>query len=69
VSGGPDVWELARVLREHPDDEAGLERVAQMTGQPLSLVRLAARYYREFAGEVDAWLERVDSMAAALSGQ
>lgn len=54
------------MLREHSSDEAGLEQVARLTGQPLLRVRIAARYYREFTAEVDAWLERVDSMAGAL---
>lgn len=67
LSGGPDVWEVARVIRAQPDSEAGLEQAATLTGQPLHRIRIAARYYGEFTAEVDAWLAQVDRMADELS--
>lgn len=61
--GGPDVWEVARVLREQPSDEKGLRRTAELTGLALHQVRVAADYYREFHDEIDAWIAEVDREA------
>jgi hypothetical protein len=64
---GPDVWEVVRVLREQPPGEDGLDRTAELTGLPLHQVRVAARYYREFESEVDAWIAAVDREADELA--
>lgn len=64
--GGPDVWEVARVLREQPSGEEGLVRTAKLTGLALNQVRVAARYYRQFGHEVDAWIATVDREAEEL---
>lgn len=64
---GPDVWEVARVLREQPTGEDGLVRTAELTGLPLHQARVAARYYREFEDEVDAWIAAVDREADDLA--
>ena len=65
--GGPDVWEVARVLRELPADEQGLARAVELTGLPLHQVRAAARYYAEHADEIDAWIAEVDRLADELA--
>ena len=68
--GGPDVWEVARVLRvlrELPGDEGGLAQAVELTGLPLHQVRVAARYYAEYADEVDAWIAGVDRLADDFS--
>jgi hypothetical protein len=64
---GPDVWEVARVLRELPGDERGLARAADLTGLALHQVRAAARYYVEYADEIDAWIAEVDRLADEFS--
>jgi hypothetical protein len=64
--GGPDVWEVARVLREVPGpDEKRIRRTAELTDLPVHAVRAAARYYREFSEEIDRWIEAVDREAEA----
>ena len=64
VLGGPDVWVLARLLRER--EGPAEETVACIAGE-LALtpaqVRAAAGYYAEFRDEVDGWLDRLDGEA------
>jgi len=64
---GPDVWEVARVLREQPPGEDGLARTAKLTGLALHQVRAVARYYRQFQDEIDAWIMAVDREADELA--
>lgn len=67
--GGPDVWEVARVLRDVPGaDEERIRRTAELTDLPVHAVRAAARYYREFPEEIDRWIEAVDREAEASEG-
>jgi hypothetical protein len=63
LMGGPDIWEVARVLREQPSGERGLVRTAELTGLALHQLRVVARYYREFQDEIDAWITAVDREA------
>jgi uncharacterized protein (DUF433 family) len=69
VVGGPDVWEIARLLRELPAGEKGLERTAELTGLALHQIRAAARYYREYTDEIDRWIDEVDRLADELRPQ
>ena len=69
IVGGPDVWEVARLLRELPADERGLAKAAQLTGLALHQVRAAARYYQEYTDEVDRWIDEVDRLADELRPQ
>lgn len=64
LTGGPDVWEVVRVLRDvEATGEAEIEKTATLTGLPVHQVRAAARYYREFTDEVDAWITELDREA------
>lgn len=64
LAGGPDVWEVVRVLRDIEDHgEAAIAKTAKLTGLAIHQVRTAARYYQEFAPEVDAWIAEVDREA------
>jgi hypothetical protein len=64
LTGGPDVWEIARVLRDVKGrDETAIEKTATLTGLAIYQVRAAARYYQEFTEEVDAWIAEVDHQA------
>lgn len=65
--GGPDVWEVARVLRELSADEGGLARAVELTDLALHQVRAAARYYTEYSDEIDAWIAEVDRLADELA--
>jgi hypothetical protein len=64
LAGGPDVWEVARVLRDSTaGGGAAIDRAAEPTGLAVHQVRIAARYYPEFTDEVDAWIAEVDREA------
>lgn len=63
--GGPDIWEVARVLRDLPPAEQRvLDRAAEVTGLPVPVVEVALRYYAEHTAEIDEWIARVDAEAA-----
>ncbi len=69
LAGGPDVWEVARVLRSGRaegagiEGEAALQLAAERTSLSLPQVRTALRYYAAYRDEIDAWLTRVDDEA------
>jgi len=64
--GGPDVWEVARVLRgSNEPGDAALRRAAELTGLSPDQVHVALRYYAEHTDEIDAWIARVDDEAEA----
>ena len=64
LAGGPDVWEVARILCEidATGDEA-VRRAAQLIGLTPAQVRIALRYYAEYRAEIDAWIRQVDEEA------
>ncbi len=64
LAGGPDVWEVARVLRgvQGEGDEA-LARAAALTGLRPEQLMTALRYYGEYQTEIEAWIRRVDDEA------
>jgi hypothetical protein len=63
LAGGPDVWEVIRIVRELPPAENRIERAAELSGfSPLQL-RVALDYYVEYSDEIDAWLRKVDEEA------
>lgn len=64
--GGPDVWEVARVLRE--TRSFGEERICEAverTGLELHQIRAAERFYRAYPDEIDAWIDAVDEESSA----
>jgi hypothetical protein len=63
--GGPDVWEVVRVVRnvETRGDRA-IAEAASWLGLSATQVRIAVEYYADYQAEVDAWLARVDAQAA-----
>ena len=64
LPGGPDVWEVVRVLRDvEARGEAAIEKTAELTGLSVHQARTAAGYYLDFADEVDAWIAEVDRQA------
>lgn len=60
---GPDVWEVARVLKGHESVEAALAYVADSMDLSLEQAQAAWKYYAEFRDEIDAWMKRVDDEA------
>jgi uncharacterized protein (DUF433 family) len=64
LAGGPDVWEVARVLRQvQGEAEDVIRRTAELTGLTSEQVRAALGYYADFRDEIDAWMQRVDEEA------
>ena len=62
--GGPDIWEVARVLKGLAlQGEDRLRETAALTDLPLEQVRAAASYYAAHTAEIDAWLRRLDDEA------
>lgn len=64
LNNGPDVWEVARVLREvGASSNDAVQRTAELTGLTRDQVDTVVRYYAEYRDDVDAWIERVDEEA------
>lgn len=65
LAGGPDVWEIVRVFRGvDSHGEEAVRRTAELTGLTTSQIRAALSYYAEYSAEIDAWIQRVDEVAA-----
>jgi len=70
VSGGPDVWELVPEIQGiEIDDVAATEAVAARLELTVSQIRAAAAYYAEYRDEIDAWVERNNSLAESLEAE
>lgn len=70
LAHGPDVWEVARVIRG-VQDRGGrvIEESAELTGCTTNEIRAVVRYYGDHHEEVDSWIRRVDEEAEqALAG-
>jgi hypothetical protein len=58
--GGPDVWEVVRAVKSARAHEPGLAEddlltlIAENTGIPGRLIRVAVRYWASYPDEVDA---------------
>jgi hypothetical protein len=64
LAQGPDVWEVASVLRAlKGDTEDVLKNASELTGQPVRLLRIALHYYAEFQTEIDDWIRSNDEEA------
>lgn len=63
---GPDIWEVARVIRDVAA-RAGqiVGEVVRLTGLTPRQVRAAAGYYAAHREEIDGWIRRVDEAAGA----
>jgi hypothetical protein len=67
VAGGPDVWEIIGAVRGMPErGEARVSALAGRLGLPESKIRIALRYYGEYPGEIDDWIEANDAEADRL---
>jgi len=64
LAGGPDVWEVVRVVRnvESRGDKA-ITTGAHWLGLSAAQVRIAMEYYADYPAEIDTWLARVDAQA------
>ena len=64
LASGPDVWEVARLIRDLPltGDEL-IEQAAELIDLTPSQVRIVARYYADYRNEIDEWIGMVDEDA------
>jgi len=64
LAGGPDVWEVVRVVRnvEARGDRA-IGEAASWLGLSAAQVRIAVDCYADYPAEIDAWLAKVDAQA------
>jgi hypothetical protein len=64
LAGGPDVWEVIRVVRnvETRGDRA-IADAASWLGLSAAQVRIAVGYYADYPSEIGAWLAKVDARA------
>jgi len=64
---GPDVWEIVRAVRSARIAEPGLDEhdllamVAQNTGVPVRLIRVAIGYWADYPDEIDAEITAADT--------
>lgn len=64
LAQGPDIWEVARVLRAlKGGTDQVLSEASELTGQPIDLLRIALRYYVEYQSEIDEWIRVLDEEA------
>lgn len=64
LAGGPDVWEVVRVVRnvETRGDRA-IAEAASWLGLSAAQVRIAVGYYADYPSEIDDCLTKVDEQA------
>ena len=61
LPGGPDVWEVMRVvLNVTPSGESAVAAASKWLELPFSQVSAAVNYYVEFQAEIDDWIAKVD---------
>jgi hypothetical protein len=61
---GPDVWQVARVLRGvEARGEDVIARTVELTSLEPREVNAALRYYAEYRDEIDSWIQRIDDEA------
>jgi hypothetical protein len=74
LAGGPDVWEVVRAVksaRAHESDLAEddvLTLIAENTGIPVRLIRVAVRYWASYADEIDAEIAAAEAADDAAEG-
>ena len=63
---GPDVWEIAKALREIDErGEAAVDAAAEVLALPQARVRAAMHYYADYPEEIDAEIDEADRVSAA----
>jgi len=64
LAGGPDVWEVVRVI-QNVEAHGGrvIAEAARRLGLSAAQIRIAADYSADYPAEIDAWLAKVDAQA------
>ncbi len=64
LADGPQVWHVARVLRDvQVPPEKVIEETAALTDLSVHQVQIVASYYAEYKDEIDDWIARNDEEA------
>jgi len=64
LAGGPDVWEVVRVVRNVVAcGDRAIAEAASWLGLAAARVRIAVEYYADYPAEIDAWLAKVVAQA------
>ncbi len=64
INGGPDIWEIIRVIKNvETTGQAAIKAAADWLELPLQMIETAVRYYAQYPNEIDAWIEHVDQQA------
>jgi predicted transcriptional regulator len=64
LAGGPDVWEVARLLQETElTGDALIARTAELIDLTSTQIRAVVSYYAAHQEEIDDWIELVDEHA------
>lgn len=68
--GGPDVWEVIRVVQNvEAEGDRAIEEAANWLGLSVPQVRSAVEYYEEHPAKIDAWLAMIDAYALEAEGK
>lgn len=64
LAKGPDVWEVARLFDGRTDlSQQELTVLLDLSPVDIWQLKTALQYYREYKGEIDEWIRRVDEEA------
>lgn len=63
LQGGPDIWQVIEVLKAGKGGEPGIAETAEWLDLSPEQVRMAIRYYAEFAEEIDERIRRNEERA------
>ena len=64
LAGGPDVWEVAKVVQNvETRGDGAIAEAASWLGLSAAQIRIAVDYYADYPAEIDAWLARVEAQA------
>ena len=67
---GPDVWEVARIVREIPErGDAAIQKTVELSGLSEREIEAVIRYYAEFRDEIDRWIDLVDEEARVAEAE
>jgi hypothetical protein len=72
--GGPDVWEVVRAVKSARAYESDLAEddvltlIAENTGIPVRLIRVAVRYWASYPDEIDAEIAAAEAADDAAEG-
>jgi len=62
LAAGPDVWEIVRAWHDlGVSEREAIPTLAEIASVPEHEIERALRYYADYPGEVDAWIDRINA--------